>query len=341
MQLEDYISRERLNIYSSVLKLKSTDQLAGYNWNKALSSAMQPLMHCLEVTLRNSIDQAIRNMPPMNPVRPWLSNHNWIFDLPRYQGDKRFKQPTNRYRTDQHGQLLDGTNGRKLEYKKSLWEENQIRDLREKFQKENRSLTSERFIASLSFGFWTNLLSNAYEDTRHHMLLWPTLLPEVFPGAPFGHGIGRQHIEQQFIRIRELRNRLAHHEAIWKFNQLDPVSQKPNHLLPVYGLGASLNLLNSAWHETLEALRWLSPDRHKAFLASGHHRRFEALANKDGLLSFVEQSKVSNTLNIRRSIRYLLWQLEHGNIVRVNNGDHTYAVFGPDFIQRGMKSRKN
>ncbi|OQR47537.1 hypothetical protein BI322_02990 [Klebsiella oxytoca] len=69
MQLEDYISAGRLNIYTDVLKLKPGEELGGYNWNKAVSAAMQPLMHCLEVTLRNAIDGArtAKNHPPDQP----------------------------------------------------------------------------------------------------------------------------------------------------------------------------------------------------------------------------------------------------------------------------------
>lgn len=52
MNLEDYISEERLKIYESILKLKKEETIDAYSWNKALSSAMHPLMHCLEVTLR-------------------------------------------------------------------------------------------------------------------------------------------------------------------------------------------------------------------------------------------------------------------------------------------------
>lgn len=40
MNLEDYISEERLKIYESILKLKKEETIEAYNWNKALSSAM-------------------------------------------------------------------------------------------------------------------------------------------------------------------------------------------------------------------------------------------------------------------------------------------------------------
>ncbi|WP_227521846.1 MULTISPECIES: hypothetical protein [unclassified Klebsiella] len=43
------------------MKLKLGEELGGYNWNKAVSAAMQPLMHCLEVTLCNAIDYSIRH----------------------------------------------------------------------------------------------------------------------------------------------------------------------------------------------------------------------------------------------------------------------------------------
>lgn len=42
MDLEDYISPERLKIYVDILKLKPDEVMWAYNWNKALCSAMQP-----------------------------------------------------------------------------------------------------------------------------------------------------------------------------------------------------------------------------------------------------------------------------------------------------------
>ena len=99
----------------------------------------------------------------------------------------------------------------------------------------------------------------------------------------------------------DLRNRLAHHEAVWKFQEEDPVTGAPDYNRPVYGLQASLQLLRRAWKDMLEALSWLSPARHAAFLAEGHHLRFEALATHDGLLSFTGRAQLMHDLNVRRS----------------------------------------
>ncbi|WP_445497348.1 hypothetical protein [Photorhabdus sp. SF281] len=48
----------------------------------------------------------------------------------------------------------------------------------------NKILTPSRIISSLTFSFWTNLLSHKYEDKDSETLLWPNLLVHVFPYAP-------------------------------------------------------------------------------------------------------------------------------------------------------------
>ncbi|WP_437613456.1 hypothetical protein [Erwinia sp. V71] len=105
MLLKDFISAQRLQIYTDVLKLKPGEELGGYNWNKTLSGAMQPLMHCLEVTLRNAFDYHIRNNPPPGANALWRTDANWIFDLPRYMGDKAWIRQGKRYRVDGRGNI--------------------------------------------------------------------------------------------------------------------------------------------------------------------------------------------------------------------------------------------
>lgn len=330
--LEDYISSDRLKIYTDVLKLKQEEALGGYNWNKALCSAMQPLMHCLEVTLRNSIDHAIRNESHPGIGSRWRTDSNWVFDLPRYMGDKAFIRTGERYKKDPTTKLpLDGRNGRRPVYDKSSWEELLVRKTGKRIKDAGKMPTAERVIAGLEFGFWTNLLTKYYEEPRNNTLLWPYLLPKIFTGMPTG--TNRQAIEDKFNRIRELRNRLAHHEAIWKFQYLDHAG-KPDYSNPVYGLAPSLSLLRKAWDDMLEALYWISPSRHAAFLAEGHHHRFETLATKEGLLSFIERSHISKTLNVRRSIKHLLRQLDNGEIIRVTNRSQTLAIVGQDYIRK-------
>nr|WP_228737357.1 hypothetical protein [Klebsiella pneumoniae]CAG9070813.1 Abi-like protein [Klebsiella pneumoniae] len=63
MVLKDFISDERLDIYEKHLKVEPHQVMSAYHWNKALAGAMLPALQCLEVTLRNALDQAIRTTP--------------------------------------------------------------------------------------------------------------------------------------------------------------------------------------------------------------------------------------------------------------------------------------
>lgn len=72
-----------------------------------------------------------------------------------------------------------------------------------------------RIIAELNFGFWTSLL-----DTRYEQILWPRLIKACFPGMPKNIRT-RKKLSQRFNRIRNLRNRVFHHEPIWYWQDLE------------------------------------------------------------------------------------------------------------------------
>ncbi|CAD5742559.1 Abi family protein [Escherichia coli] len=338
MNLEDYISEERLKIYESILKLKKEETIEAYNWNKALSSAMHPLMHCLEVTLRNSIDYSIRHTPPPGAAPAgapalYRTDKNWIFDLFRYLGDKQFIRQNKRYKFDSNGKIQYLANGFPA-YKTTTWEEKTIRKVSKRITDAGKQVTAERVISGLDFGFWTNLLTSSYEDPRTRTLLWPNLLTEVFPGAPAG--TKRHVLENKFNQIRELRNRLSHHEAIWKFQYEDPRTGKPDYNNPVFGLNASLILLSKNYDNMLELLKWLSPDRYESFLDNGHDSRFRILCTKEGLYSFVRPTKILDSLDIgqNRQLLNLLKNLKKNKAYRLMDRKKLVAIIGQDYLRR-------
>ncbi|MGK6708126.1 hypothetical protein ACKU3K_028120 [Klebsiella pneumoniae] len=191
--------------------------------------------------------------------------------------------------------------------------------------------TAERVISGLDFGFWTNFLTKNYDEPRNRSLLWPQLLPSVFPGYPPSRA-GKE-ILPVSVTCEPC---LAHH---WKQSgnsgKEDPVTGAPDYNRPVYGLQASLQLLRRAWKDMLEALSWLSPARHAAFLAEGHHLRFEALATHDGFAEFHGRHRLRHDLNVRRSkeIRKLLRGLGQQKIIRLTSRTRIIGIIGPDFIR--------
>jgi len=65
-------------------------------------------------------------------------------------------------------------------------------------------ITRARVVAGVPFGFWAGLIGRPYDE------LWRERLYKAFP-----HGPGRRKdLPPRILRIRLLRNRLAHHDSI-------------------------------------------------------------------------------------------------------------------------------
>lgn len=69
-----------------------------------------------------------------------------------------------------------------------------------------------KVIAELSFGFWRYLVAKRYQATA-----WPAL-QKAFPLHPDGSAAPRVDIDDRMQRIHVLRNRIAHHEPIFRRN---------------------------------------------------------------------------------------------------------------------------
>ena len=102
-----------------------------------------------------------------------------------------------------------------------------LRSVREEVQrKRGKASSPDDIISALTFGFWTGLFRSNYEQ-----VLWPQLLEEVFPYVP-PEIRTRSQIARRVQRIRNLRNRVFHHEPVWHWNDLE---SHHNNILDVIG----------------------------------------------------------------------------------------------------------
>lgn len=337
MALENFISAERLDIYEKHLKVEPHQVMSAYHWNKALAGAMLPALQCLEVTLRNALDLAIQSVPPPGATGLWLTDHNWIFSLPRYMGKKAYPKLWVRFKMakkvsdpqDPQGVLLDQYGHRVVARK--VREEILIEQARDTIVNEGKTITPARVIAGMSFGFWTTLLGPKYEDNNSKALLWPNLETVVFPHLPTGHGMSD--VRHAFHRIRSLRNWLSHHEALWKFQYDDPVSGQPDYGNPVYGAHASCNLLRKHYDDIIEMIGWMSTDRKDNFLSHSANLRFYALCSVDGLNSYIAQEKIKEQIEISpddEDISRLVDVLRKNEFIRLVKEDQTILTIGAD-----------
>jgi len=105
-----------------------------------------------------------------------------------------------------------------------------IANAKQSLARQNKPIEPDRIIAELTFGFWTSLLDRRYEQN----FLYP-IIRATFPHLPRTDRT-RQHVSQRFNKIRDLRNRVFHHEPIWYWQDLQQQHQ-----------------------DMLEALGWISP----------------------------------------------------------------------------------
>lgn len=336
MTAQHYITTARLDIYRKHLKVKPAQVMAAYHWNKALAGALLPAMQCLEVTLRNAINTAIQSYPPAGAKGLWNTDPNWVTSLPRYMGDTRINT-TERYQRartqkdhqDAAGYKLDKWNNRLLA--RTLKEENLVATAKHQISKEGKKPTPDRIIAGLTFGFWTTLLTDTYEDNQSDRLLWPSLTSYVFPNAPAGYT--QTDICKAFFQIKELRNRLSHHEAVWKFHQINPVTGKTDYSKPVYGTKASCSLLRKHYDDIIEMIGWMSTERKANFLSHSANLRFYALCSVDGLNSYIAPEKIKEQIEISlddEDINRLINLLRKNEFIRIVKEGQTLLTIGTD-----------
>lgn len=103
---------------------------------------------------------------------------------------------------------------------------------RSKLRRERKQPDAGRIIAELNFGFWTSLL-----DRRYEQVLWPAIIKDAFPHMP-RHDRTRSNLAKRFNEVRNLRNRIFHHEPIWYW----PLTDKHRRIL--------------------DAIRWIEPAMH-------------------------------------------------------------------------------
>jgi abortive infection bacteriophage resistance protein len=177
--IELALSPER---FQSYLHRSGGDKLKAvylYERNTYLSEALYGVIQALEITLRNSIHRVFSTAY----TPEWYDKIN-VFEAP-----------------------LD----------------TMLRDAQVRTAARGSSVTAGRIVAELNLGFWTALTAAKYEKT-----LWVPHLHEVFSRAlkktKNGNSqislvkIDRAEIHSHLDEIRFLRNRIAHHEPILRFD---------------------------------------------------------------------------------------------------------------------------
>lgn len=173
------ISESRLSIYEEFFNCKNKNEALGlYIWNQKLVSEFTYIIQIIEVSLRNSICNA--------HVEYKGEGDDWFV---RYFN----AQP-------------EGDEGKK-----------QLTYVLTKLSRRVNAYNNNDIISRLPFGFWSAICSEQHNESNASSLkIWPTLLPKVFKGFDEGIGDSQAYVFSLVSRVNKIRNRIFHHEVIWK-----------------------------------------------------------------------------------------------------------------------------
>lgn len=185
-------------------------------------SPFDPLLHALEVVLRNRIDYTVSAKYPIDPDL----QHSYR-DFPSW---------------------LDAVDGPLIQPHVSRVEqakEKVHRDLRRRYgpsrARAKRLRTPGRLIAALPFSFWVYLFDEAYSGNRAAPgRFWPDLLPSVFP---YARNPRISQIRKRLRRLLVVRNRAMHYERLYPYDDGKGVPWEPEEIRS----------------DILELLQWMHP----------------------------------------------------------------------------------
>lgn len=178
-------------------------------------------------------------------------------------------------------------------------------------------------VSGLTFGFWPRLLDITV-DIHRQPVAWGPILVDVLPGhrqRQASYWAKLKHRDALFARLdlcNELRNRIAHHEPIWKLGPL-MVESRSRHGSPVAIQAPApttpadaLNRLRTLYDRVTELLGWLSPAVAAKHKASDMHLRCLNLLQINTLHDFrralppaeIDLATVPNLRSLRKALRY-------------------------------------
>lgn len=93
----------------------------------------------------------------------------------------------------------------------TLKQHRQLEETQQRIERRGSQLVTGQVVAGLSFGFWVSIL-----DARFNPQVWSQSLAVAFPHLPENRT--RQEAQNLIRRIADFRNRIWHHEPIFKDN---------------------------------------------------------------------------------------------------------------------------
>lgn len=273
---EQIVSKPRLDSYKGYWKVSSEAAVGLCMWNAEVCAELSKLLSYLEIALRNSIH---REMSLHATNRSSSSSFWWDAQWPRLKPKTK----------------------------------DDITKVRAKSPVV--ALSPDEIVSRLSFGFWPNVLTWIAKQ-------FPTAMWNVFPMHPLSlrgaapnwwNTAARQEAIQDFFEFNEARNRIAHHEPLWKFppvvdtSPVKPVVRVPGSNDEASTIKRFLRLLDLYDR----AIFSISPTLQSHLASSSWRMRLDFLLSRRGLDRYLSGAHVADqhvidTLSLHREFAVLI-----------------------------------
>lgn len=239
------------------------EHLGAYQWAQAVSASLLPLLGLCEVVLRNAIHQSLS----------WQCSKMTTESFPWYDRAEAASVP------------LKGKSKDKVEVLLFTVATPTSPSMRRAVQP-----TPDGVVAEMSVGFWPNLMESLSQTYA------PRTFTDVFTHYPkstpqhWSKSTNKEPVVARLKRLQDLRNRVCHHEPIWKHHWLglDPQTQK--HWSHTVGAMRALH------KEMMELLEWISPTAVASYRSSFGYQWFDQLCTTHATLAFMDDHLASGRL---------------------------------------------
>ena len=279
--IDELITNERLNSYVPVFQHSDDVELVGaYLWNTHVCSALYPLLTAAEVTLRNSIDTALAQ----NISHFWWSRSRLHYKSFANGSPEPF-----------------AVSAIKNNFSKAA---DQVRkDKRSRYGIANVRPTHHEVIAKTEFSTWEFILDPEFMGPG---LIWPTYLGAVFKGNwPSSKASTMLSSTKDLVKtVREFRNRVSHHEPVWKRHgvqtELDAVAH-----------------LHEKINKITQLIALVSPDKEQLILRNGLLSRAKMVCSIDELRRCQHSIKPQNVKSMSKLCRLAQQAVRDNNAIPV------------------------
>ncbi|HEY1397454.1 Abi family protein [Roseateles sp.] len=304
------ISHARLSNYRTFFNPVDDGETLGlYQWNDDVSGSLFRAMSLLEIVLRNQFHKALGSR--FGAVGP-SGGKDWFNHL-HLNPDSRekVKKLTHKKR---HGTWLP----------------------------RNPMPSPDDVVSKLSFGFWPHLL-DVTSDSSGLALKWGEILVEVVPGHRMRQPAQWKRAERDALFSRldlcnEIRNRIAHHEPIWKLGPLMEEARARSGVTPAIVAGApatpadAVDRLRLYYDRMVELLKWLSPDVATAYRGGETDARCRVLLSHDAVAHYRRRRPFGEVqldffLGDRRLAKILRYASRHRQPVALKRGAATIGYW--------------